>query len=76
MRILPTSRRHGVLVKDMVHAHRNRIRVFCLDDALLVIGAATDGKPIELGMSFAEDRIFHAMPARAKLLTTIGRTGG
>jgi hypothetical protein len=54
----------------MLHAYRNPIRVFDLDDLTLVIGASRGGEPLEIGVAAAEsiDFIVHAMSARPRFL--------
>jgi hypothetical protein len=51
--IVASARKHGIPDEDMLHAYRNPIRVFELDD----LGGAE-------GIEF----IVHAMPARDKFL--------
>ena len=55
---------------DMLHAYRQPIRVFALDDLTLLIGADTAGRLLEIGTATAEgiEFIVHAMPAREKFL--------
>ena len=36
--IVASARRHGVADEDMLHAYRNPIRVFELDDLMMLIG--------------------------------------
>ncbi len=68
--ILDSARKHGVTDEDMLHAYRNPIRVFTPDDLSLIIGAATNGALLEIGVATAEgiDFIVHAMNARPKYL--------
>jgi hypothetical protein len=68
--ILVTARKHGVSDDDMLHAYRNPIRVFDLDDLVLLIGSDQDGRLLEVGVAAAEgvEFIVHAMPARPKFL--------
>ena len=68
--ILTSARRHGVTDEDMLHAYRNPIRVFEPDDLTMIIGAATNGALLEIGVATAEgiDFIVHAMSARPKYL--------
>jgi len=73
MRVLPSARKHGVRDGDIRHAVRNPIRTIWIDDGMLVIGPARDGALLEIGISIdAEERIFHAMPARWKHLVYAG----
>lgn len=54
----------------MLHAYRNPIRVFGVDEMALLIGADEAGRLLELGVATAEgiDFIVHAMAARTKFL--------
>jgi hypothetical protein len=54
----------------MLHAYRNPIRAFDLDDLTMLIGAATDGRLLEIGVTDAEgiEFIVHALTARNKFL--------
>jgi hypothetical protein len=54
----------------MLHAYRNPIRVFDLDDFVMLIGADERGRVLELGVASAEglEFIVHAMPARPTFL--------
>jgi len=54
----------------MLHAYRNPIRVFEIEDLVMLIGAAIDGNLLEIGVAVAEgvEFIIHAMPARQKFL--------
>ena len=67
---LTSARKHGVTDDDVLHAYRNPIRVFALDDLVMLIGADTAGRPIEIGLAAADgvEFIVHAMPARPKFL--------
>jgi len=52
----------------MLHAYRNPIRVFDLDDLIMLVGAGVDGGVLEVGVAEAEEIEFivHAMsPARS-----------
>ena len=68
--ILPLARKHGISDKDMMHAFRNAIAVFDLDELLMTIGPSTTGQLIEVGSIPESDRsyIIHAMNARKKFL--------
>jgi hypothetical protein len=68
--IVATARKHGVNDNDMLHAYRNPIRVFSLDDLIMLIGADQAGNPLELGVATGEgvEFIVHAMPARPRFL--------
>ena len=43
--IVATARKHGVNDNDMLHAYRNPIRVFGLDDLIMLIGARPGREP-------------------------------
>ena len=66
--ILASARKHGVTDNDMLHAYRNPIRIFDLDDLIMLVGADENGRPLEVGVATAEgvEFIVHAMPARPK----------
>lgn len=68
--VLDSARKHGVDDEDMLHGYRNPTRVFEPDDLTMIIGAATNGAPLEVGVTTAEgiDFIVHAMSARPKYL--------
>lgn len=68
--IVASARKHGIADNDMLHAYRNPIRVFELDDLIMLIGGDESGRMLEVGIAAAEgiDFIVHAMPAREKFL--------
>ncbi len=68
--ILAGSRKHRVTDEDMLHAYRNPIRVFDLDDLTMLIGPDQSGRLLEIGVAHAEgiDFIVHAMAARPQFL--------
>ena len=68
--ILASARKHGIPDDDMLHAYRNPIRVFETGDLTMLVGPASSGALLEIGVARAEgvDFIVHAMPARAKFL--------
>jgi hypothetical protein len=69
--ITPSARRHGVTEDSMLHAYRNPIRAFELDEGLtMIIGGDATGALYEIGIVDGEDgsAIVHAMPARDKFL--------
>ena len=68
--ILASHRKHGVTDDEMLHAYRNRIRVFEFDELTMLIGPDTAGRLLEIGAAAAEgiEFIVHAMPARQKFL--------
>lgn len=68
--ILTSARKHGIRDSDMLHAYRNPVRVFDLDDLVMLIGADEAGRLLEIGVATAEgvDFIVHAMTARPRFL--------
>ena len=68
--IVASARKHGISDNDMLHAYRNPIRVFQVDDLVMLIGADETGRMLEVGVVAAEgiEFIIHAMPAREKFL--------
>lgn len=67
--VIPSSaRKHGVSDADMLHAYRNPIRVFDLDDLVMLIGPDQAGQFLEIGGAEAEgiEFIVHAMHARPR----------
>ena len=54
----------------MIHAYRNPIRVFALDDLTMLVGADSSGRLLEVGVAEADgiDFVVHAMIARPKFL--------
>jgi hypothetical protein len=49
--ILAGARKHGVSDNDMLRAYRNPIRVFGLDDLVMLIGADETGRLLEFGVA-------------------------
>jgi hypothetical protein len=68
--IVASARKHGISDNDMLHAYRNPIRVFQVDDLVMLIGGDETGRMLEVGVVAAEglEFIIHAMPAREKFL--------
>ena len=68
--IVASARKHGVPDENILHAYRNPIRVFELDDLVMLVGADKSGRMLEIGVASAEgiEFIVHAMPARDKFL--------
>lgn len=68
--ILASARKHGVQDHDMLHAYRNPLRVFDLDDLTMLVGPDQSARLLEIGVASAEsiDFIVHAMPARPRFL--------
>lgn len=70
--ILASARKHGIEDDDILHAYRNPIRVFDLDDLTMLIGPDTAARILEVGVAEAEgiEFVVHAMLARQKFLET------
>jgi hypothetical protein len=70
MRIGEPARKHGVSDADILHAVRNAMRWVEMDDDLtMLIGAASNGAPLEIGVLDidGDDPVaIHAMPLRQK----------
>lgn len=70
MRIGEPARRHGVADVDMWHAIRNVMRQVVMDDDLtMLIGPASDGGLLEIGILDIEGDdpvVIHAMSLRPK----------
>jgi hypothetical protein len=70
MRIGEPARRHGVAEADIWHAIRNAMRRVVMDDDLtMLIGPATNGAPLEIGVLDIEGVdavVIHAMALRPK----------
>ena len=68
--IVASARKHGIADNDMLHAYRNPVRVFQIDDLVMLIGGDESGRMLEIGVAAAEgiEFIVHALPAREKFL--------
>jgi hypothetical protein len=68
--ILASARKHGIADTDMLHAYRHPMRVFELDDLIMLIGSSESADLLEIGVVIGEgiEFIVHAMPARKKFL--------
>ncbi len=68
--ILESARKHGISDDDMLHAYRNPIRLFVLDDMVMLIGGDEAGRLLEVGVAEAEglEFIVHPMLARERFL--------
>jgi hypothetical protein len=66
--VLRSARKHGISDDDMLHAYRNPIRAFAVDDLVMLIGPDRTGRLLEIGVADTDgiDFIVHAMPARPK----------
>lgn len=67
---MASARKHGVRDNDMLYAYRNPVRVFGLDDLVMLIGADEAGRLLEIGVATGEgvEFIVHAMAARPRFL--------
>jgi hypothetical protein len=68
--ILESARKHGISDADMLHAYRHPVRVFVMDDLVMLVGGDEAGRLLEVGVAEAEglEFIVHAMPARQRFL--------
>ena len=69
--IAPSALKHGISREDILHAYRNPIRIFELDENLyMIIGANSAAIILEVGVSINSNRqiIIHAMNARSRFL--------
>ena len=69
--ISDSTRKHGVADEDMLHAYRNPLRIFELDEGFtMIIGAGRTAIVFEVGVVHAGTTpvIVHAMRAREKFL--------
>jgi hypothetical protein len=68
--ILASARKHGVADEEMLHAFRNPIRIYAVDDLVILVGPDSSGHLLEIGIATAEgvEFLVHAMPARTKFL--------
>ena len=76
MRIGEPARKHGVADADIWHAARTAVRRIALDEDLtMLIGPASDGALLEIGVLDLEGDdpvIIHAMPLRPKFYRILG----
>jgi hypothetical protein len=76
VRIGEPAQKHGVADPDIWHAMRNTMRRILLDDDLtMLIGPATDGAPLEIGVLDIEGEdpvVIHAQPLRPKFHGFLG----
>jgi hypothetical protein len=68
--ILQSARKHEISDADMLHAYRHPIRVFVIDDLVMLVGGDEAGRLLEVGVAEAEgvEFIVPAMPARQRFL--------
>lgn len=70
--ILPSAGRHGIDPEDALHAIRNAIRIWALDEKFyLYVGPDSTGDLIEVGVVIDPPTrlVVHAMRARRKYLS-------
>jgi len=76
VRIGAPARKHGVADSDIRHAARKATRRLLMDDDLtLLIGAASDGALLEIGvfdLDGDDPVVIHAMPLRRKFYRLLG----
>lgn len=76
MRIGEPARRHGVTEVDILHAVRNAMRRVVVDEDLtMLIGAASDGALLEIGILDIDGEdpvVIHAMALRPKFYRFLG----
>lgn len=76
MRIGEPARKHGVADADIWHAVRNTMRRVLMDDELvMLIGPASDGGLLEIGVLDIEGDdpvVIHAQPLRPKFQRFLG----
>lgn len=72
MRVAKSARKHEIADEDMLHAVRNSIAQWQLDDNIVMrIGPARDGDLLEvgvLGIDTDDPVVVHAMRARPRYL--------
>lgn len=70
--IAPSAREHGIEDEDMLHAFRNPIEAWQIDEGMvMLVGADPSGSLIEVGVVRADDGtpvIVHALKARPRFL--------
>lgn len=76
MRIGEPARKHGVPDADIQHAVRAAVRQVVMDDDLtMLIGPASDGALLEIGVLGIDGNdpvVIHAMPLRPKFYRFLG----
>jgi len=67
LRISESAGKHGVAHEDIWHAMRNAIRLHQEDEFTMLVGPATDGSLLEIGILDADTDdpvVIHSMPLR------------
>jgi hypothetical protein len=76
VRIGEPAREHGIAEADLLHAVRNAVRRIVMDEDLtMLIGPASDGALLEvgvLGIDGDDPVVIHAMALRAKFHRFLG----
>jgi hypothetical protein len=70
--IAASALKHGVTAEDILHAYRNPIRAYDLDDGFtMLVGPASSGDLLEIGVVTGTEGpvIVHALRARPQFLT-------
>lgn len=49
--VLESALKHGISDADMLHAYRNPIRVFAMDDLVMLVGTDEGGRLVEVGVA-------------------------
>jgi hypothetical protein len=49
--VLNSARKHGISDSHMLHAYRHPIRVFAMDDLVMLVGADQSGRLLEVGVA-------------------------
>lgn len=79
MRIGEPAQRHGIADADILHAVRTAMRNVAIDEDLtMLIGAASDGALLEIGVLDIDGDdpvVIHAMPLRQTFHRFLGRGG-
>lgn len=69
--IASSAHKHGIAAEDLLHAFRNPLRAYDLDDGFtMLIGPASNGALLEVGVVTGTDGpvIVHGMRARPQFL--------
>jgi hypothetical protein len=72
--IAPSANKHGIADDDIMHAYRNPIRRFDLDEGLtMLVGPDRAAKLLEVGVVAGDPDpvVVHAMECRERFLTQI-----
>jgi len=64
--ILTSARKHGIADNDILHAYRNPIRVFKLDDLIMLIGGDESGRMLKSESLRRKNRVHRPCTARPR----------